>query len=158
SVDSFLKPIADKFELNVYGVAEDLKPISVSGGQLYLDEPPRPGGKRSALGSAIQQIIEQAGGRQLAGIVLVTDGQNNGGALLSQGAAAASQAAVPIYAVPVGSGTRLRDVAIADVFAPGLVSVGDTVSVAVSIESQGLDDRVANLELREGDQTLDAKD
>ena len=63
----------------------------------------------------------------------------------------------PIFAVPVGTSNRLQDVAIVDVFTTGLVSVGDTARVAVTIESQGFDKRPVKVELRDGDKVLDTQ-
>ena len=53
--------------------------------------------------------------------------------------------------MPAGTSTRLRDVAIVDVFTTGLISVGDTARVAVTVESQGFDKRPVKVQLREGD-------
>ncbi len=156
--DSFFKPVAEKFDLRVASIGEDTKPLSIVAAQPRLGEPPNPGGKRSALGHAIEQVVEEAAGRPIAGIVLLSDGQNTGGASLSQGAAVAQRAGAPVFAVPVGSATRLRDVAIVDVFTSGLVSVGDTASVSVTIESQGFDARGVKVTLTEGETQLDAKD
>jgi hypothetical protein len=69
----------------------------------------------------------------------------------------AAKSNVPIFAVPAGSSARIPDVSIADVFAPSLVSVGDTVSVSVTIESHAFDGRLVNVELVEGDETLVTK-
>jgi hypothetical protein len=60
--------------------------------------------------------------------------------------------------VPVGSPQRLQDVAITDLFTSGLVTVGDTARVAVTVESQGFDGRPVKIELKEGDKLLDSKE
>jgi hypothetical protein len=155
---TFFAPIADKFDLQVFSIGAEAKSLAVEPAKVKLPEPPNPGGKKTEIGSAIQQIIDEAAGRQVAGIVALTDGQNTGGVSLAQAAAAAVRAGTPVFAVPVGSATRLQDVAIVDVFTSGLVSVGDTVSVSVTIESQGLDGRPVKVTLKEGENTLATKD
>jgi hypothetical protein len=156
--ESFAAPVAEKFDLQFYSVGEALSSLVTDPTVLRLPEPPSPGGKASAIGAAVTEVIEQAAGRQVAGIVLLTDGQNTGAVSLAQAALAASRAGTPIFPVPAGTATRLRDVAIVDVFTSGLVSVGDTASVSVTIESQGFDSRLIKVELLEGETKLDSKD
>lgn len=156
--DSFATPVAAKFDLRFYSAGEELKPISVDPNSFGMPEPPSVGEKKSALGAAMTEVIEQAAGRPVAAIVLLTDGQNTGSVTLAQAALAASQVGAPVFPVPVGAAARLRDVAIVDVFTSGLVSAGDTASVSVTIESQGFDGKPVKVELVEGDKTLDSKD
>ena len=61
----------------------------------------------------------------------------------------------PIFAVPAGSAARLQDIAITDVFTSGLVAVGDTARVTVTVESQGFEGKAANLQLLDGETMLD---
>jgi hypothetical protein len=156
--DSFATPIAEKFDLRFYGVGEELKALAIDLAQSKIPEPPNPGGRISPLGQAVSEVLEQAAGRPVAGIVLLSDGQNTGAVSLSQAALAASRLGTPIFPVPTGSVTRLRDVAIVDVYTSGLVSAGDTASVSVTIESQGFDGRPVKLQLLEGEKSLDSKD
>ncbi len=71
---------------------------------------------------------------------------------------AAVAARTPVFTVPVGAAARLADVAVVDVVASSLVSVGDTAQIAVTIESQGFDNRTVKVELRDGATLLDSKD
>jgi hypothetical protein len=158
SGDQLLKPIGDRFDLRVFGVADGCTPIEIEMDPTRLGAAPAADGGRSAIGNAIEEIIEQAAGQQIAGILVFTDGQNNGGASLAHAAATAARANAPVFPVPVGSTTPIRDVAIADLFTPGLVSVGDTVSVSVTVESQGFEGRQVKVELYEGDHNLQSKD
>src|SRR5262249_39109880 len=64
----------------------------------------------------------------------------------------------PLFAFPAGSSQLLQDVRIADLFTTGLVSVGDTARVAVTIESTGFDNRPVKVELRENDKVIDSKE
>ncbi|HKI30467.1 MAG TPA: hypothetical protein VKA46_01150 [Gemmataceae bacterium] len=154
----FLGPLAKKYDLQYYSFSREVTPLGVDPAKPEFPEPPNPGGPATHIGDAVGKVLDESGGRQVAGVVVFSDGQNTGGRAPSEVAHAARAAGAPIFAVPVGSSTRLRDVAIVDVFTSGLVSVGDTVKVAVTIESQGFDKRPVKVELRDGDKLLDTKE
>jgi hypothetical protein len=158
SAKAVLEPLAKKFDVQIYSFAKDPARLAVDAAHPQLPEPPAPGGPSSHLGDAIAHVLNEAGGREVAGILLFSDGQNTGGRSPAEAAQAAAAAGAPLYTVPVGTPSRLRDVAIVDVFTSGLVAVGDTVRVAVTIESQGFDQRPVKVELRDGDKLLDVKD
>jgi hypothetical protein len=160
---ALLDPLRRKYDVQYYSVAEDTRPVTVAteNGQVVLPEPPRPRerwGTSTHLGDAIQHVLTEAAGRPVSGIVVFTDGQNTGGRSLAEAARAAHAAGTPIFSVPAGTATRLRDVAVVDVFTTDLVSVGDTARVVVTIESQGFDKRPVKVELYEGKEKLDSKD
>ncbi len=158
SSQGFLEPLSKKYELQYYSFSRECVPLGVDPAHPQLPEPPTPGGNATYLGDAIQHVLDEAAGRQVAGIFLFSDGQNTGGKSPSEAAHAAAAAGAPVYTVPVGASARLQDVAIVDVFTSGLVSVGDTARVSVTIESQGFDKRPVKVELLDGDKLLDSKD
>jgi hypothetical protein len=163
SAGTLLEPLGKKYDVQYYSVADDTRPLAVApeAGTITLPEPPRPRegwGPSTHLGDAVQHVLNEAAGRPVSGIVVFTDGQNTGGRSLAEAARAAHAAGTPIFTVPAGTSTRLRDVAIVDVFSTDLVSVGDTARVVVTIESQGFDKRPVKVELYEGKEKLDAKD
>jgi hypothetical protein len=153
-----LESLAKKYDLRYYTFARESAPLGVNPTHPEFPEPPNPGGPATQIGDAVAHVLEEAAGRHVAGILLFTDGQNTGGRSPSEAAHAAAAAEAPIFAVPPGTSAPLQDVAIVDVFTSGLVSVGDTARVAVTLESQGFDKRPIKVELREGDKLLDTKD
>jgi len=108
----------------------------------------------SHLGDAIHHVLDDAAGQQVAGMLVFSDGQNTGGTSPAQAARAASEIGAKIFAAPLGAAERLPDVSIVDVYSSGLVALGDTVSVHVTVESHGFDTRPITIELKDGDEVL----
>jgi hypothetical protein len=153
-----LDTLGKKYDLQYYSFARDLTQLGVNPTRPDLPEPPIPGGNATQMGDAITRLLEESAGRQVAGIVLFGDGQNTGGRSPIEAALAAKALNTPIFPVPVGTATRLRDVAIVDVFTTGLVSLGDMARVSVTVESQGFDKRPVKVILKDGDKELAVKD
>lgn len=153
-----LKTLAEKYDIRYYALSRELKPLTVDAKKLKIPEPASPGGDVTYLGDAVQQLVDEAAGRPIAGVLLFSDGQNTGGRPPSEAAHAAARAGASIYGVPVGSAVRVRDLAIVDVFTSGQVSVGDKAQVAVTLESEGFNGRPVKVELLDGEKLLDSKE
>jgi hypothetical protein len=158
SARPFFESLAQRFDVQYYSFARDLTRLGLDPAHPELPEPANPGGPSTWIGDAVGRVLEEAGDRQLAGVLLFTDGQSNGGRSLSEAAQAAAARGTPVFTVPVGSTQRLQDVAITDLFTTGLVSVGDTARVAVTLESNGFDGRPVKVELKDGAKLLDTKE
>lgn len=151
------KDLTEKFDVKFYRFARELTPINADAKELKLPEP-QSAGSATHIGDAVQQLLDEAAGREVAGVVLFSDGQNTGGRSPAETATVAARGGTPIFGVPVGSPVRLRDVAIVDVFTTRQVSLGDTAQVSVTIESQGFDGRPVKVDLMDGETLLDSKD
>lgn len=154
---TFSAPMAEKFDVRYYTFAREPSPLGVDPAHPEFADPPDPGGSATHLGDAVGRVLDDAAGRPIAGLFVFSDGQNTGGRSPADAAGAAARLGAPLFAVPVGSTARLKDVAIVDVFTSSLVAVGDTASVSVTVESQGFEARPVKVELREGDTLLDTK-
>jgi hypothetical protein len=143
-----IEPLAEKYDLRFYRIAERLDRLPVAGPSWKLPEV-EPSGTSTRLGDGIAALIEEAAGREIAGIVLLSDGQNNAGLSPAEAARAAAEVSAPIFTVPCGSEAPVRDLAVADVFAPDLVSVGDTVHVSATVELQGYAEAPVEVQLTE---------
>jgi hypothetical protein len=161
NADKLLTVLAEKYDIQFYSVADDAQTFGAPPGKFRLPDPPLPRthwGPQTKLGDAVAHVLREAGGRQVAGIILFSDGQNTGGTSLSEAAREAINKDTPIFTVPAGASKRWKDVAVVDVFTSGLVSVGDSARVAVTVESQGLDNKPAKVQLLEDDKVLETKD
>ncbi|MDA1054284.1 MAG: hypothetical protein O3C40_27885 [Planctomycetota bacterium] len=154
---SLLKPLQENYELRYYTFARRPTPLTFDPSS---EEPAETadGGSSSRIGETIYHVLEEAAGQQVAGMLLLSDGQNTGGRSPSLAARAAADAGTPIFVVPLGSSERQKDVSVVDVYTSGLVAKGDTVSVHVTLESQGFDGRPVKVDLKDGEELLDSKE
>ena len=154
-------PVAEKYDLKLFALRGDLTPL---GGEindkdksLSLPEPPKPGAERTRLGEAVTSLIEESAGRPIAGIVLLTDGQNTAGTSLAQASFTARRSGTPVFGVPVGSDARLKDVAVVDLFSPGAASVSDQPRISATIQSFGFDEKTVDVVLKENEVEIERK-
>jgi hypothetical protein len=152
-----LDRLATKHEVRGYAFARDLTKISQTDAQVTTKDGQEVTRLSTHLGDALGGILDEAGGRPIAGIVLFSDGQNTAGVSPAEAARAAAAAGARVFPVVIGVPNRARDVAIVDVFTAGEVSTGDTARIAVTVESQGFDGRPVKVELVE-DSVLDSKE
>jgi hypothetical protein len=153
-----LDPLYEKYDVRWYGFDREMRPLGVDAEERKLPDPPSPGGSATHLGDALAAVLDEAGGRPIAGILLFTDGMSTGGRAPAEAALAAAHVAAPVFAVPTGVSTRKADAAIVDVFSTDVVAVGDTARVHVTLQAEELDGRPATVELREGDTVLDTQE
>jgi hypothetical protein len=145
--EAFWKTLAEKYDVRHYALGETLVRLPPhSGGAL---PEPKPESPATRLGDALAQLLDESAGRPMAGVVLFTDGQNTAGRAPQEAARALRQGGTPVICVPPGSEAPLRDLAVADLFAPDLVSQGDTVQVSVTLELRGYDQQPVKVLLRE---------
>jgi len=153
-----LKPLEGKFDVRHLAFAREPVPFVFDATKTDSQLPDSGGGVSTWIGTAVQLIVDDAAGQHISAIILFSDGQNTGGRSPGEAARAAAQVGAPIFAVPIGSPKRLQDVSIVDLYTSGHVSVGDTVKVAVTIESNGFNGRPIKVELKDGDKVLDTKE
>jgi hypothetical protein len=155
----WLHPLAEKYDVRFYSIGEGVSQMPTTSDALKLPDLTTQG-PETHLGDGLAQVLDEAAGRQIASIVVFSDGQNTGGRSPIEMARAAAEAGAPLFAVPAGSAAPLRDIAVVDVFAPDLVSVGDTVHVAATLEVQGYPEQAVKAVLLEDGKSepLDSKE
>jgi hypothetical protein len=97
-------------------------------------------GGRTKIGAALKTV----GKTRPGALVLLSDGQDNGGA---DPVAAARDIGVPVYAVGFG-GVARRNAGIEQVLMPAVVYSGETVEVQVRVSAVGFADEKARVRLR----------
>jgi hypothetical protein len=91
-------------------------------------------GKVTALGSALEDLARRPGAGQLAGVIIISDFDQNSG---PPPAEVAARLRLPIYAIGVGS-TATRDAAV-ELHVPGFLRRGQRSVLAVALRQRGLD-------------------
>lgn len=125
-----LRKLSEKFALRTFRFAADAGPSS---GAATLTG----GGARTDLASALDVTREDLAGMPLAGVVVVTDGADNGGSDLAASILALRARRVPVYTVGVGQERFARDIAIERVTTPASVLSGSTVLLEAAIGVRG---------------------
>jgi hypothetical protein len=162
--DTTLRQLADQFELRRYEVARRVRrvPDAVAPTGTVAAQPPLDLFD-TALGAAVEMAMDDASGRGLAGIVLVTDGRSTVGidpldAVRRATEASGGQPRAPVIAVPVGSIDTPVDLAVTDVLAAPVVALNDTVSINATLQASGLAGREVAVELRSaGGEVLESR-
>jgi hypothetical protein len=162
--DTTLRQLADQFDLRRYEVARRVRRVSdpvATTGTAAAKPPLDP--FDTALGAAVEMAMDDASGRGLAGIVLITDGRSTVGidpldAVRRATEASGGQPRAPVIAVPVGSIDAPIDLAVTDVLAAPVVALNDTVSMNATLQSSGLPGREVAVELRSaGGEVLESR-
>ncbi len=95
-------------------------------------------GTRSDLARALDEVREDLNGLPLAGVVLVSDGADNGGTRYDDALLALRARRIPVYTVGVGRERFERDVAIENVQAPRRTLAGANVIVEADVRVRGI--------------------
>jgi hypothetical protein len=132
------------FAGNVQPIASDQQPEELITTVLSL----RPDGRETRLASALQAVLEDFRGAPPAAVIVFSDGLASEGPTerLSVAAEAARSAAVPVWAIGVGSASSGVDLAITEVLADEIALLGDTVTFDARVEATGISSR--NVEVR----------
>ncbi len=112
-----------------------------------LDAMPAPG-TQTRIGDAMVQVLQTAGSVPLAGIVLFSDGAENGDSLNEERLAEIAAYGVPIHTVGIGPERTSNDLELERIDVPATAPAGVTVSATVGVRHDG----VASTRLRVYDQ------
>ncbi|MEM9586922.1 MAG: VWA domain-containing protein [Planctomycetota bacterium] len=107
-------------------------------------------GAQSRIGDSIRAVLAQHDPSTLAGLVLMTDGQSNGGGGTAVALAAARRAGVSVYPVGLGSSDAPINVRVVDIDAPKRVYPGDRFAVAGVLQASGPRAQSVDVELIDG--------
>ena len=99
---ALLEPIVESHDVKFASFARDLTPLGIDPRKPVFPEPAKADAGSSRIGEAVAQVVDDAGGRPIAGIVVFTDGRNNGGRSPADAARVAQAAGAPVFTVPIG--------------------------------------------------------
>jgi uncharacterized membrane protein len=127
---ALVRRLSGRFAVRIFRFAADASPAT-SVAALTA------GGGRTDLPSALDGVRADLAGMPLAGMIVATDGADNGGGDLAASLLALKARRVPVYTVGIGEERFSRDVAVTEVTAPSNVLAGATVLVDVALAVRG---------------------
>ena len=125
------RELGERFALRRFRFASRAEPLASVGGLTSR-------GTRSDLAHALDDVREELAGMPLAGVVLVSDGADNGTTAYDDALLALRARRVPVYTVGVGREQFDRDLAIERVVAPQRVLAGAAILIEADLRTRGL--------------------
>lgn len=133
-----LTRLAGEFKVRLYGFSSSV--VRIEPGQT-----PSFDGNATDLGAALDRVRRELSTGPLAGIVVLTDGADNGAAGVDDAQLQLRAAAVPVYAVGVGRERFTRDIEVARIELPRAALRGATVVANVLLSQRGHGGRTVRL-------------
>ncbi len=126
--------------------SEELDPRE-SGTELDWSALLQPQGRETRLGDALQNVLKQQRAGQLAGVVVLTDGDQNSGIDAISLFDTDKPVQVPLYTVGIGSSDPRRNVRVQELNAPARVYPEDRTTITGIIQAEGMAGRLVTVQL-----------
>ncbi|TWU11183.1 hypothetical protein Pla52o_56210 [Novipirellula galeiformis] len=104
-------------------------------------------GTQSRIGDALRSVLADHDASTLAGVVLLSDGQNNGGAGMTSAIATATRSEVAVFPVGLGSSSAPTNIRVVDLDAPRRVYPGDKFAITAMLQASGASDLEVDVQL-----------
>lgn len=127
---ALLRRLASRYAIRTFRFAAEPSPTASAGAL-------RGGGGRTDLAAALDGVRSDLAGLPVAGVVVVSDGADNGGGDLSSSLLALEAHRVPVYTVGVGEERFARDLSVSSVSVPPNVLAGSTVLIEAAVGVRG---------------------
>ena len=115
-------------------------------------------GNRTDIAGALEDSLAEASAEPLGGILLFTDGADNGFSSFREVLSEAKMRRIPIHTIGVGPEEATRDIEITQVTVPGSL-VPETVAVArVTLRNRGFGGQRSRIEVHEGESLVQSKE
>jgi len=143
-----LTTLEERYEVLLYAFGSSLRAIG------SLDDLTASDGE-TRLGDALAALAAETRGRDLAQVVLVTDGRVNAGRDVSAALAALVGRQVPVSTIGVGDPRIPQDVRISNITAPEVALSGDTVTLEVSVAARGYPGQASFVTVNDADSGIE---
>ncbi|TNE31205.1 MAG: hypothetical protein EP346_01595 [Bacteroidetes bacterium] len=139
-VKSSLSQLKEKYDVAEFNMGSDL-----SSGEVQFDA------DKSAIGNALSDALSRAEGRNVAGVILSSDGIVNVGSPLS----GIRSPRVPIHTIALGDSSYYPDIQVVKVRANRVAFKGNTTPIYADIETSGLPNAQVEVELLQSGKRID---
>src|SRR6187549_1723617 len=144
---SLIKRLSEKFKVRIYRFDKEAERISKLENLTF-------NGKSTRTESVTDLLTEELGTVPLSGVVLISDGADNGSQKFSESLARLETRKIPFYTIGVGSDQISKDAEIIKLAAPRDMLKESTAVVTVSFRSHGFKGQKGVLKVRENDGKL----
>ncbi|MHC5058136.1 MAG: hypothetical protein ACYTKD_26050 [Planctomycetota bacterium] len=114
-------------------------------------------GDATALGDAILGALDDARGKTLAGVLVISDGSSNLGASLSEAGGTLGRAGVPAHAISVGEALPVPDLSVSGIDGPREAPIAKPFRLRVRVRSHAVPALGASLVVRAAGEELGRK-
>jgi uncharacterized membrane protein len=150
-----ISDLKDKFNVNIFTFDSQLKPIKEDEKVGEAEETETQSislalnaqGESTEIGSAINEAVGKFAGREVAGVMVLSDFISIKGKDPVESARSLSTQGIPIYTVSLGLPSP-PDIHVRKIIGPDVVFKGDRVPLRVQIESKGYNERTVNITLK----------
>ena len=143
ALEPIFEKLSDGREVTIYGF--DSSATRLEEDSKLADLKPR--GAATAIGSALSQALAAHRGQPISGVLVVTDGQSNGGDDPRKVSQQAGRDGVVVHSLMVGSEKGPSNVRLSDVEVSPVVFVRDPTVISTVLESHGMQGRSATVKL-----------
>ncbi len=137
--------ISSQAELQAFGFADSIIELNIE------DELPDSLGNATAIGEAMELVKEKLKGRNLRGMVILSDGANNLG---EDPVLIAKSLNIPIYTCGLGEYIPPKDISIERIIHNDIGYVGDRIPIQVDVSQTGFDNLKIQVSIKEEKKTL----
>lgn len=145
--DGIIEDLSESFQIRTFRFDSNTQRINGTEG---LNEE----GTASSINQALQYVDDQLNGLRLGGLVLVSDGADNGDEDPINTAQDFGNRQIPIFTVGVGQEDIPQDIGIVDVTAAKTVLEGSVFNVQVGVNHQSFAGQEVELSIRDGEEVV----
>ncbi len=133
-----LSALSDRFQLRFFKFSESMNRLGDVSELTFA-------GARTDLATALDEARLELAAVPLAGLVVVTDGADNGDASLSEAILQLQADGVPVHTIGLGTERFAKDIEISRIEAPRRVLLGSVVAVDLTVNQSGFDRQTVEL-------------
>ena len=149
--DDLITALSERFAVRIFSFSSTTGRVSDPSGLTFA-------GTRTDIASALDRVREDLSAVPLSGIVVVSDGADNGGRVLAEALVPLQAASIPVFTVGLGEDALSPDVQLDRVQAPRSVLLGSAVVVDVVVGQRGYRGRTVALEVSDDTRLLTRQD